>query len=57
LRWALAFAGVSALLLALLAWRAPVIRGVRELPKPERADDWVGVEASVRVPQPVADAP
>ena len=57
LRWALAFAGASALLLALLAWRAPVIRGVRELPKPERADDWVGVEAAVRVPQPVADAP
>ena len=57
LRWALAFAGASALLLALLAWRAPVIRGVRELPKPERADDWVGVDATVRVPQPVADAP
>ncbi len=57
LRWALAFAGAGALLLALLAWRTPVIRGVRELPKPERADDWVGVEAAVRVPQPVADAP
>ncbi len=57
LRWALAFAGASALLLALLAWRAPVIRGVRELPKPERADDWVGVDAAVRLPQPVADAP
>ena len=56
LRWALAFAGASALLLALLAWRAPVIRGVRELPKPERADDWVGVDAAVRLPQPVADA-
>ena len=55
LRWALGFAGASALLLALLAWRAPVIRGVRELPKPERADDWVGVDAAVRVPQPVAD--
>jgi MFS family permease len=55
LRWALGFAGASALLLALLAWRAPAIRGVRELPKPERADDWVGVDAAVRVPQPVAD--
>jgi MFS family permease len=55
LRWALGFAGASALLLALLAWRAPVIRDVRELPKPERADDWVGVDAAVRVPQPVAD--
>jgi len=56
LRWALAFAGASALLLALLAWRTPVIRGVRELPKPERADDWVGVDATVRVPQPIVDA-
>jgi predicted MFS family arabinose efflux permease len=55
LRWALGFAGASALLLALVAWRAPVIRGVRELPKPERADDWVGAEAAVRLPQPVAD--
>jgi predicted MFS family arabinose efflux permease len=32
LRVALAFAGVSALLLALLAWRAPVIRSVTTLP-------------------------
>ena len=56
LRWALGFAGASALLLALVAWRAPVIRGVRELPKPERADDWIGAEAAVRLPQPVADS-
>jgi MFS family permease len=34
LRSALAFAGVGACLLAVLAWRHPVIRGVRELPKP-----------------------
>lgn len=34
LRSALAFAGVGALLLAGLAWRHPVIRGVRSLPKP-----------------------
>ena len=34
LRAALGFAGVGACLLALLAWRHPVIRGVRELPKP-----------------------
>ncbi len=34
LRAALAFSGVGACLLAALAWRHPVIRGVRELPKP-----------------------
>jgi MFS family permease len=34
LRAALGFSGVGACLLALLAWRHPVIRGVRELPKP-----------------------
>jgi MFS family permease len=48
LRASLAFAGGSALLLAVVAWRVPVIRQVRELPKPESADDWVGVEAAVR---------
>jgi MFS family permease len=53
LRASLAFAGGSALLLAVVAWRMPVIRGVRELPKPESADDWVGAEAAVRAsPQP-----
>ena len=54
LRASLAFAGGSALLLALLAWHAPVIRGVRELPTPERADDWIGAEAEVR-PQAAMD--
>jgi predicted MFS family arabinose efflux permease len=34
LRAALAFSGVGACLLAAAAWRHPVIRGVRELPKP-----------------------
>ncbi|MBV8033873.1 MFS transporter [Roseateles sp.] len=34
LRSALAFSGAGACLLATLAWRHPVIRGVRELPKP-----------------------
>ena len=47
LRASLAFAGGGALLLALVAWQVPVIRGVRELPKPENADDWLGGEASV----------
>ena len=54
LRASLAFAGGSALLLALLAWRTPVIRRVRELPKPESADDWVGAEAAVRA-EPLPD--
>jgi MFS family permease len=51
LRSALAFAGGSALLLALLAWRHPVIRAVRELPRPETDDDALGAEAAV-APQP-----
>jgi MFS family permease len=48
LRAALGFAGTSAALLALVAWRHPVIRGVKVLPTPESADDWVGAEADVR---------
>jgi MFS family permease len=48
LRASLAFAGGSALLLALGAWHTAAIREVRELPQPERADDWLGVEAGVR---------
>ncbi|HEV8690734.1 MAG TPA: MFS transporter [Ideonella sp.] len=37
LRAALAFAGVTALLLAVAAWQWQTIRGVRSLPKPARA--------------------
>ena len=48
LRSALAVAGGAALLLALAAWRHPVIRGVRELPRAESPDDALGAEASVR---------
>jgi MFS family permease len=48
LRAALAFAGTTAALLALLAWRHPVIRGVKVLPQPENAEEWVGAEAGVR---------
>jgi MFS family permease len=55
LRAALAFSGVSALLLALLAWRHPVIRGVKVLPKAESADEWIGAEAEVR-PMTAMDA-
>jgi MFS family permease len=47
LRASLAFAGAAALVLALLAWRHPVIRSVRALPKAESADDLLGVEAAV----------
>ncbi len=54
LRASLAFAGGAALVLALVAWRHPVIRNVRALPKPESADDQLGVEATVRaVPETV----
>ena len=42
LRAALAFAGVTALLLAVAAWQWQTIRGVRSLPKPARA---LGTEA------------
>jgi hypothetical protein len=35
LRSALVFAGLGACVLAVAAWRHPVIRGVRELPKPQ----------------------
>jgi MFS family permease len=56
LRAALVFAGAGALVLALAAWRTPVIRQVRELPRPESTDDWLGGEAGVR-PMPVVGAP
>jgi hypothetical protein len=39
LRAALAFAGATALALAVVAWRQPIIRSTRVLPKP--ADDTV----------------
>ena len=48
LRSALAFAGGGALLLALVAWRVPVIRDVRALPETEVERDWIGAEAGVR---------
>lgn len=58
LRASLAFAGGAALLLAAAAWRTAVIRGVRELPQPESADDWLGAEADVRpMPAPGDAAP
>ncbi|WP_418317211.1 MFS transporter [Piscinibacter sakaiensis] len=39
LRASLAFAGGSALLLAIAAWRSPLIRGIRTLPKTDGDDD------------------
>lgn len=56
LRSALAFAGISALLLALVAWRAPVIRNVRTLPRPERERDWLGAEAAVGPTHPAVES-
>ena len=48
LRSALAFSGFAGLVLALAAWRSPIIRNVRSLPQPEREHDWLGAEAAVR---------
>jgi len=48
LRWALAFAAASTLLLALVAWRLPRIREQRDLPRPDEPTDWLGLEADVR---------
>lgn len=50
LRAALAFAGVGALLVALVAWRHPRIRSVRRLPTPEDPEEGLGAEAAVAVP-------
>jgi len=55
LRAALAFAGGVSLLLVLLAWRSPVIRGVRALPRLDGDDDTLGAEAGA-LPVP-ASAP
>jgi len=55
LRASLVFAGSSALLLALVAWRAPVIRNVRTLPQAEVERDWIGAEADVRPARQVAE--
>ncbi len=51
LRGSLAFAGASALLVAALAWRHPVIRATTALPQPDAEDDLLGAEASVRPTQ------
>jgi MFS family permease len=48
LRSALLFAAAVSLLLALAAWRLPLIRELRQLPRPEEPTDWLGLEADVR---------
>lgn len=48
LRASLAFAGGGSALLALVAWRLPLIRELRRLPEPERESEWLGLEADVR---------
>lgn len=48
LRAALGFSGATGLLLALVAWRHPVLARVRELPKPETEAELLGAEAAVR---------
>ena len=47
LRASLVFAGCGALLVTLVAWRHPLLRGVRTLPAPEGADDPLGAEGLV----------
>jgi MFS family permease len=48
LRSALYFAAGSTLLLAVAAWRLPLIRELRHLPRPDEPSDWLGLEADVR---------
>ncbi len=48
LRAALGFAGGVSLLLVLVAWRLPMIRGLKRLPEAERESEWLGLEADVR---------
>jgi MFS family permease len=45
---ALAFAGAGSWLLALVAWRLPIIRQLKELPTPDDESVWLGVEADVQ---------
>jgi hypothetical protein len=53
LRASLAFAGLTALLAAVIAWRLPLIRELRQLPMADETDGWVGAEAAVRA-EPVS---
>ncbi len=48
LRASLGFAGGVCLLLALVAWRLPMVRSLQRLPEAERESEWLGLEADVR---------
>ena len=50
LRASLWFAGCGALLVAFVAWRHPLLRGVRALPAPQMQEEPLGVEALVVLP-------
>ena len=56
LRASLVFAGCGALLVTLVAWRHPLLRGVRALPALETHDDQLGAEALVVLPAANASA-
>ncbi len=47
LRASLGFAGGVSVLLVVVAWRLPLIRGLRVLPRAEHDSDWLGAEADV----------
>ena len=50
LRASLAFAGCGALIVSLVAWRHPLLRGVRALPAPEPIEAQLGAEGLVVLP-------
>ncbi|RVT54459.1 MFS transporter [Rubrivivax albus] len=50
LRASLAFAGLTALTAAVIAWRLALIRELRVLPSPDDAEASIGAEAAVRPP-------
>ena len=56
LRASLLFAGCGAMLVTLVAWRHPLLRGVRALPALETNDDQLGAEAQVVLPAAHAGA-
>jgi predicted MFS family arabinose efflux permease len=57
LRSALGFAALTSALLIVVAWRLPVIRHLKTLPRPEREEEWLGAEAQVGASGSAAAAP
>jgi MFS family permease len=47
LRQALAFSGITSLLLAAVAWRQPLLRHLKVLPTPEHLEPALGAEAGI----------